>query len=154
MEAVIFIGIQASGKSTFYRERFFDTHVRVNLDMLHTREREALLLAACLAGRQPFVIDNTNVTALERATYIARAKSAGFRVTGYYFRTEARAAIARNKMRTDKKALVVPAILGTYKRLEPPTQAEGFDRLYVVKLGADNQFTVTDWTPADSLEKP
>jgi len=37
MEAVIFVGLQAAGKSTFYRERFFDTHVRINLDMLRTR---------------------------------------------------------------------------------------------------------------------
>src|SRR4051812_8782542 len=37
MEAVILIGIQGSGKSTFYRERFFDTHVRVSLDLLKTR---------------------------------------------------------------------------------------------------------------------
>ena len=43
MEAVILIGIQGSGKSTFYRERFFDTHVRINLDMLKTRQREKLL---------------------------------------------------------------------------------------------------------------
>ena len=34
MEAVIFIGLQASGKSTFYRQRFFRTHVRTNMDML------------------------------------------------------------------------------------------------------------------------
>jgi transcriptional regulator with XRE-family HTH domain len=37
VEAIIFVGIQASGKSTFYRERFFDTHLRINLDMLKTR---------------------------------------------------------------------------------------------------------------------
>ena len=36
MEAVLFVGLQASGKSTFYRERFFRTHVRINLDMLKT----------------------------------------------------------------------------------------------------------------------
>jgi predicted kinase len=34
MEAVIFVGIQGSGKSTFYNERFVDTHIRINLDML------------------------------------------------------------------------------------------------------------------------
>lgn len=33
MEAVLFIGMQASGKSTFYRERFFSSHVRINLDI-------------------------------------------------------------------------------------------------------------------------
>jgi predicted kinase len=30
MEAVILVGIQASGKSTFYAQRFFDTHVRIS----------------------------------------------------------------------------------------------------------------------------
>ncbi len=44
MEEVIFCGIQASGKTTFYRERFFDTHVRISLDLLRTRRREQLLL--------------------------------------------------------------------------------------------------------------
>jgi len=46
MEMVLFIGIQASGKTSFYRERFFRTHVRVNLDMLKTRGREELLINA------------------------------------------------------------------------------------------------------------
>ena len=39
MEAVVFTGIQASGKSTFYRERFFHTHLRISLDLLKTRGR-------------------------------------------------------------------------------------------------------------------
>lgn len=30
MEAVVFIGLQASGKSSFYKERFFSTHVRIS----------------------------------------------------------------------------------------------------------------------------
>ncbi|MBN1315005.1 MAG: hypothetical protein JXA42_06040 [Anaerolineales bacterium] len=37
MQAVIFIGIQATGKSTFFKERFFNTHVRISLDLLKTR---------------------------------------------------------------------------------------------------------------------
>jgi hypothetical protein len=32
MEAVIFIGIQGTGKSSFYLEQFFHTHVRINSD--------------------------------------------------------------------------------------------------------------------------
>jgi predicted kinase len=51
MEAILFIGIPASGKSTFYKERFFTTHIRVNLDMLKTRKREALILQACLVAK-------------------------------------------------------------------------------------------------------
>jgi hypothetical protein len=51
MEAVILVGIQAAGKSTFYRERFA-THVRVSLDLLRTRHREHSLLAWCLGHGQ------------------------------------------------------------------------------------------------------
>ncbi|MEL6944740.1 MAG: ATP-binding protein, partial [Bacteroidota bacterium] len=36
MQAILFIGIQASGKSTFYKERFFNTHVRISMDLLNT----------------------------------------------------------------------------------------------------------------------
>jgi hypothetical protein len=66
VEAVVFCGIQASGKSTFYRERFFPTHVRISLDLLRTRHREATFLRACLETRQRFVVDNTNPTRAER----------------------------------------------------------------------------------------
>ena len=30
MELVIFMGVQATGKSTFYKQRFMDTHIRLN----------------------------------------------------------------------------------------------------------------------------
>ncbi len=62
MEAIIFIGLQASGKSSFYKEKFIDTHIRINLDMLKTRYREKVLFDACLKAKQPLVIDNTNPT--------------------------------------------------------------------------------------------
>ena len=66
MEAVIFVGLQGAGKSTFYKERFFATHLRINLDMLKTRHRERRLLQLCVETRQPFVVDNTNVLTTER----------------------------------------------------------------------------------------
>ncbi|HMA33465.1 MAG TPA: AAA family ATPase, partial [Chloroflexia bacterium] len=97
MEAVIFIGIQASGKSSFYQDRFFNTHVRINLDMLKTRHREDLLLRACLAMQQPFVVDNTNPTVAARAGYLLAARTAGFRVAGYYFESRVADCIRRNR---------------------------------------------------------
>ena len=142
MEAVIFIGVQASGKTSFYRERFFETHLRLSLDMLKTRARESVLLKACLNARQPFVIDNTNMLAAERAAYITGAKAAGFRVVGYYFRTALRAAIARNKQRADKRPIPVPGLIGTFKRLQSPAIGEGFDELFSVELTKDGLFVV------------
>ena len=76
MEAVIFVGIQASGKSTFYLQRFFETHIRINLDMLKTKHREQVLIEACLACKQSFVVDNTNVTKERRARYIRSRRRA------------------------------------------------------------------------------
>ncbi len=140
-EMVILVGIQGAGKTTFYRERFFDTHVRISLDLVKTRERERHLIAACLAVGQPFVIDNTNTLASDRAPYLAAAKQAGFRSIGYFFKTELRAAIARNNKRQPGK-IPVPAIIRSRKRMEPPTAAEGFDVLYTVTLDEENRFTV------------
>ena len=99
MQAVIFVGIQASGKSTFYQQRFFATHVRISLDLLRTRHRERSLLEWCLTHRQPFVVDNTNPTAVERAVYIAPARAADFRVVGYYFESNVPSSMRRNAAR-------------------------------------------------------
>jgi predicted kinase len=84
MELVIFIGIQATGKSSFYRDRFFRTHIRVNLDMLKTRHREQIIFQACLEGKQSLVIDNTNPTIQDHDRYISIAKEHNFRIIGYY----------------------------------------------------------------------
>lgn len=148
MEAVIFVGVQAAGKSTFYRERFFDTHVRISRDMLKTKHREAVLLDACIRAKQPFVVDNTNVLAAERTRYIAAAKAAGFRVVGYFFRATGREAIARNKLRSGKAVIPIPGILGTLKRLEEPTLDEGFDALHLVTLTPENAYVVEEVSPS------
>lgn len=143
-EAVVLTGVQAAGKSTFFRERFFDTHVRINMDMLKTRRREGLLLDACLAALQPFVVDNTNVLAAERARYIPPARAAGFVVAGYVFRATTAELIARNRRRTGRALVPIAGLLGTYKRFEEPTLDEGYDVLYSVTLTPENVFVVEE----------
>ena len=46
---VIMMGVQGSGKSTFYARYLTDNYVRVNLDTLKTRNRERLLSEECLS---------------------------------------------------------------------------------------------------------
>ncbi|WP_202945745.1 AAA family ATPase [Acetonema longum] len=150
MEAVIFIGIQAAGKSTFYQENFFKTHIRINLDMLKTRHRESILLDACIRGKQPFVVDNTNPTVEDRKRYITIVKNAGFTVTGYYFHSCIQESIRRNESRTGREAVPVPGIKSTYAKLQLPRQEEGFDALYFVRTGHDSSnhnkiFIVQEW---------
>ena len=145
MEAVIFIGLQGAGKSTFYQERFFDTHLRVNLDMLKTRHREKRFLTACVETGQRFVVDNTNPTRAERAVYIRAAKDAGFRVIGYYFRSRVEDCKRRNEQRPADRQVPLRGILGTAGRMELPSLEEGFDELYYVRIEEGDGFEVEGW---------
>jgi predicted kinase len=150
MEAVIFIGIQATGKSTFYKERFSDTHVHINLDMLKTRRREDILLDACVRARQSFVVDNTNILARERAKYIILARLAGYEVTGYYFQSRLQDALQRNQQRSGKAVIPPKGVLAKYHALERPRYREGFDRLYYVTIGPSGSFQVVEWIEAET----
>ena len=145
IEAIIFIGIQATGKSTFFQQRFFNTHVRINLDMLRTRNRERVLLAACLEAKQPFVIDNTNLTRQGRAGYISQTKAAGFSGAGYYFKSTLKAALERNRQRSGKALIPEKGIIGAYRKLELPSFDEGFDQLFYVEIAEGGQFIVMEW---------
>lgn len=143
MEAVVFIGLQASGKSSFYGERFFSTHVRISLDLLRTRNRERRFLTLCLETQQPFVIDNTNPSREERTKYIEPAKAAKYSIVGYYFRSKVDECLVRNQNRLG----LVPevGILSTAKKLELPKLEEGFGSLNYVRL-TESGFVVEEWS--------
>lgn len=145
MEAVIFVGIQGSGKSTFFKERFFASHIRINLDMLRTRYREKLIFEACLAAKQKFVLDNTNLTREERAKYILKAKEFGFKIVGFYFQANLEKAFERNNRREGKAQIPEKGLLGAYQRLQIPKLEEGFDELFYVSINRENRFVIDDW---------
>jgi predicted kinase len=151
MESILLIGIQGSGKTTLYRERFFDTHVRISLDVLRTRNREKAFLETCLRVGQRFVIDNTNATAAERASYIGPSREAHFKVVGYFFEPDPSAAYARNVQRPPRARVPPAGVFGTLKRLERPTLAEGFDSLYRVWIAEPERFEVEPWSRRRSL---
>jgi predicted kinase len=145
MEVVIFVGLQASGKSSFYRERFFRTHVRINLDMLKTRHREACLLRFCTETSMKFVVDNTNPAVSDREPYITAAKSAGFRVICYFFESKLESCAARNLARQQGEQVPINGLKGTRSRLQIPTRAEGFDEMWFVRLAEPTGFIIEEW---------
>jgi predicted kinase len=146
MEAVIFTGLQASGKSSFYKERFFTTHVRISLDLLRTKNRERVFLRACLETQQRFVVDKTNPTSEQRAVYIEAARAAGFRVISYYFQSSIEDCLRRNAQRCDGERVPDKGIAGTYSQLQIPSIDEGFDEMWYVRL-ENGLFVVVEWTP-------
>jgi len=144
MNGIIFIGLQASGKSSFFLQQFYKTHLRLNMDMLKTRNRERILFNACLESKQPCVIDNTNPTKLERTKYISALKDHKFVVIGYYFKSNIKDCIARNKLRNGKEIVPDVGIKSTHSKLEIPEYCEGFDVLYYVEIES-NRFLIKEW---------
>lgn len=130
MEAIVLCGVQGSGKTTLYTERFLATHARVSMDLLRTRAREEAFLRVCLDTRQPFVVDNTNPTPTDRRRYVEPARAAGFRVIGYLVEVDAAEALARNAERTGRARVPPSGVVGTARRLQRPTPEEGFDELW------------------------
>lgn len=144
MQAIIFIGIQATGKSTFYKTHFFNSHVRISMDLLNTRNKERKFLETCFQTHTQFVVDNTNPSLADRKKYIDRAKENKYEVVGYYFSSSLKEALRRNQLRTGKEKIPEAGIRGCLRRLGMPQKVEGFDKLYFVKLSKDG-FIVTDW---------
>ncbi len=144
MNGIILIGLQASGKSSFFLSQFYKTHLRLSLDMLKTRNREKILFNACLEGKQPVVIDNTNPTVKDRQWYINVFKEHKFEVHGYYFESRIEDCLKRNELRTGKERIPDIGIKGTYNKLQLPKLSEGFDKLYYVTMGKDG-FKIAEW---------
>jgi predicted kinase len=138
MELVIFVGLQASGKSTFFRGRFAATHEHVSKDLFRNnrnrnRRQRELVEAALRAGRS-VVVDNTNPTVEDRRPLVELGRGFGARVVGYHFDSGTRGCLARNARRRGKARVPDVAIFATAARLVPPSREEGFDELRRVRL--------------------
>ena len=144
LEIIIFMGIQASGKSTFYTRAFFSTHMRISLDMLNTRPREKRLIEACLEVGQSLVIDNTSPFRTDREKFIAIAKNYKARVRGYYFQPNLENSIERNAKRDGLSKVPACAIISRYNNIELPKFEEGFDNLFLVK-SEGGEFLIEDY---------
>jgi predicted kinase len=138
VELVIFAGLQGSGKTTYYHEHFAATHVHVSKDLMRNTSnrgaRQRRQIEEALASGRSVVVDNTNPRAADRAPLIEIGKRMGARVVGYYFASQVKDSIARNRLREGKSRVPDVAIYVTSRRLVPPTLEEGFDEIRVVSI--------------------
>jgi predicted kinase len=144
-ELVVFAGLQASGKSAFFRERFAATHEHVSKDLFRNNKdpnrRQAQLIEAALRAGSSVVVDNTNPTVEDRRALIELGRRFGARIVGHYFDSTVRQCTERNRLRAGKARVPDVAIYATAKKLVPPSYSEGFDRLFRVRL-IDSSFEV------------
>ena len=136
LELIIFVGLQAAGKSTYYRTHFAATHVHVSKDlMVNVRDRDAKqlqMIEAALAAGKPVVVDNTNATPAARAPLIEIGRRHGATIVAFYFETVLKDLLARNRAREGKARVPDAAIFATRKKLVPPAFTEGFDEVRVI----------------------
>jgi len=149
MELVILIGLQATGKSTFYQTYFASTHALVSKDLFRNNKnrarRQTQLIEAALQAGHPVVVDNTNPTVEERRDLIDLGHTYGVEIIGYYFQSQLRYCLERNQQRLGKARVPEVALYTTIKKLTSPTYAEGFHKLFFVQITDAGAFEVRSW---------
>jgi len=151
MEIIILMGLQASGKSTFYSTHFADTHEHVSKDMLdrNKNQKQAERIERAFQEQRSVVVDNTNVTVQDRLPLIDVGRRYNATIISYYFQPDVSSSRSRNMQRVGKAQVPEKAIFITAHKFEPPSYAEGFDTLYYVRIGKDS----TSENPIWEIEK-
>lgn len=157
MELILFVGLQASGKTTFYRTNFASTHAHVSRDNFRNNRnpgrRQRVLIEEALRAGRPVVVDNTSPTPEDRAPLIALGHSLGVPVIGYHFHSDLAECKARNAARTGKARVPDVALYATVAKLCPPRWEEGFDRLFLVGTDGAGGFIVEPWREEGEREE-
>jgi len=167
VDLIVLVGIQASGKTTFYRRHLEADYSHVSLDNwrgkgnVRRKEHQAIMAALAAAAESSgkvrgVVVDNTNITAETRKRYFEYAdefsRGAGrpVQVIACFFDPDVQNCLDRNRQRPKDTPPGVPyhvppaAIRSFHRRLEPPTHKEGFDEIFRVRITEEGGFLVED----------
>lgn len=142
------MGLQGSGKSTFYRQHFAHTHTLVSKDNFpnnrHKARRQRQLIEEALQQGKSVLVDNTNPTRAERAEVISLAEQYGIPIRGYVFLPDVALSLSRSAQRVGKACIPDVGIYATAAKWQSPSLAEGFAQLFAV-TAEDGTFSLLPW---------
>src|SRR3954447_15705507 len=131
------VGLQGSGKSTWIAEHLADTHVVVSKDhwpnARHREARQRRVVAGLLAEAVSVVVDNTDPSPAERAPLVELAAAAGVPARAVFLDVPLEVCRQRNDARSGRSRVPDVGLFSTAARLVPPSTAEGFAQVEVVR---------------------
>ncbi|MFF7969714.1 AAA family ATPase [Streptomyces sp. NPDC007905] len=146
-EVAVLVGLQASGKSTFYAQCLSDRYALVSKDLFprgarNKQQRQMRLVVEHLAAGRPVVVDNTNPSPAEWGPLVETAHTRGATVTAYWFPPDVAGSLRRNATRDGRERVPDVGVLATLKRLRKPSPADGFDQVREVWFDGRGGFEV------------
>ncbi|MGW0393465.1 AAA family ATPase [Streptomyces sp. NPDC003042] len=152
VDVAVLVGLQASGKSTFYEQRLSGQYELVSKDRFprgarNKQQRQMRLVGELLAAGRPVAVDNTNPSPEEWAPLVELAHAHGATVTAYWFPPDAAGSLRRNAARGGHDRVPDVGVLATLKRLRKPSPADGFDVVHAVRFDGRGGFEVRPEPP-------
>ncbi|MGW2491499.1 AAA family ATPase [Streptomyces sp. NPDC001606] len=151
-DLAVLVGLQASGKSTFYGQCLAEGHELVSKGLFprgarNKQDRQLRLIAEHLAAGRSVAVDNTNPSPLEWRPLVELARAYGATVTAYWFPPDVAGSLRRNAAREGRERVPDVGVLGTLQRLCRPSMADGFDAVREVRFDGRGGFVVRDAEP-------
>ncbi|GHH27869.1 ATP-binding protein [Streptomyces rubradiris] len=146
-DLAVLVGLQASGKSTFYARCLSGRYELVGKDLFprgarNKQARQMRLVTEHLAAGRPVAVDNTNPSPREWAPLVAAARAHGATVTAYWFPPDVPGSLRRNAAREGRGRVPDVGVLATLERLRRPSVADGFDAVHEVRFDGRGGFEI------------
>ncbi|MFD7996306.1 AAA family ATPase [Streptomyces mexicanus] len=146
-ELAVLVGLQASGKSTFYRRHLADRFELVSKDLFPRgarakQARQMRLVGQTLAAGRSVAVDNTNPSPDEWRPLVAEGHAHGAAVLAYWFPPDLPGSLCRNATRPGRGRVPDVGIHATLRRLRRPEPTDGFDAVYRVRFDGAGGFRV------------
>ncbi|OEJ61999.1 kinase [Streptomyces agglomeratus] len=145
----VLVGLQASGKSSFYEQCLAGRYALVSKDLFpraarNKQGRQMRLMEAALAAGQSVAVDNTNPSPREWGPLVALGHAHGATVTAYWFPPDIGDSLRRNAEREGRSRVPDVGVRATFARLCKPVLSDGFDAVREVRFDGHGGFEVGD----------
>ncbi|MET9293290.1 ATP-binding protein [Streptomyces sp. NPDC003077] len=145
LRVAVLVGLQASGKSTFYAQRLSGRYALVSKDLFpraarNKQRRQMRLVEEALTAGESVAVDNTNPSPEEWGPLITLGHAHGATVTAYWFPPDVAGSLRRNAAREGRDRVPDVGIHATLKRLREPSLADGFDGVREVRFDGHGGF--------------